>query len=152
MDNQEVIVADNDSKAQFYLGKDHSMRRTALARHLDSWKLDAARHSIDDLSAYLQQAVDARVAHVKEWLHQNTARFPPDNSDIRALNRDFEQQAEVLQANVQLCLAECTLCRLRCMLPKSHTSSDHTCNTSHQCEDLCDYLDEHEDSRTCGFP
>lgn len=151
MDNQEEIPADGDSTTIFYIGKDAQHIQEALTSHLNTWKPDAARHTLEEFNEHLQELADARIAHVKTWLHQNLARFPADNSDIRALKRDFEQQVESLQANLKLCLSECSACRLRCVLYKAHTEAAHDCRTSHRCEDACEYSDGHNALAECGF-
>ncbi|KAG8903434.1 hypothetical protein FRB99_003283 [Tulasnella sp. 403] len=137
LDSQEPIVA-TDSEAVFYVGKDPQEVDQALSVHLQNWKPDAARHSVEDLQEHLKVMATLRLAHVQVWLEANTARFPVDNPDIRRLRRLFDDTSAALLANIQLCLAECERCRLRCMLSRSHdvSSERHDCQTSHNCEML----------------
>ncbi|KAG8900599.1 hypothetical protein FRB99_005954 [Tulasnella sp. 403] len=152
LDNQEPVIA-TDSEAEFYIGKSQQDIETALSAHLREWRHDAARHSIEELQAYLKDKASLRLAHVQTWLDVNTSRFPTDNADIRGLRRLFEDGSTALLGNIQLCLAECVECHLRCMLPKSHDSTArHDCKTNHDCETPCDYASEHSDLKYCGLP
>ncbi|KAG8903576.1 hypothetical protein FRB99_003127, partial [Tulasnella sp. 403] len=106
LDDQEPVV-DEDSEAVFYLGKEpHGIDR-ALSIHLQNWKPDASRHSVQELQEHLKDIADLRLAHVRVWLDVNTQRFPVDNADIRGLRRLFDDTSAALLSNIQLCLAEC---------------------------------------------
>ncbi|KAG8930698.1 hypothetical protein FRC01_002392 [Tulasnella sp. 417] len=112
MDNQIPIIR-NDTSAVFCLGKDDTERSAALSRLVKDWNSDAARRSTSELVQHLQDVAECRIATARKWMQENVSRFPEDNADMRALKRRFEDLSEALQANIQLCLAECTFCRLR---------------------------------------
>ncbi|KAG8903433.1 hypothetical protein FRB99_003282 [Tulasnella sp. 403] len=112
LDNQEPIAA-ADSEAVFYVGKDPQEIDRALSIHLQNWKPDAARHSVEELQEHLKETTALRLAHVQAWFDVNTARFPTDNPDILGLRRLFDETSTALLANIQLCLTECIQCRLR---------------------------------------
>ncbi|KAG8903436.1 hypothetical protein FRB99_003285 [Tulasnella sp. 403] len=152
LDNQEPIVA-TDSEALFYVGTEPQEIDRALSTHLQNWKPDAARESVQELQEHLNATAALRLAHVQVWFDVNTAKFPADNADIRELRRLFDDTSAALLANIQLCLAECAQCLLRCTLPKSHdvSAEGHDCRTSHVCQTTCDYADQHPDPEYCGL-
>lgn len=150
MDNQNPIPG-NDSSAVFYLLKDDKERATSLASLITERNPDAARYPTEDLSRHLQDIASQRISKVREWIQQNVSRFPQDNADMRSLKRQLEDLSEALLANIQLCLAECSTCRLRCLLNRSHPSQQHDCGTSHDCIDNCDYSDAHDSPERCGL-
>lgn len=151
MDNQIPIIT-NDTSTVFYLGKDETERAAALSCLVKDWNPNAARQSSSELVQHLQDVAERRISTARKWMQENIARFPEDNADMRALKRRFEDLSDTLQANIQLCLAECALCRLRCMSNRSHGNQDHDCGTSHRCIDLCDYSDDHDSEECCGLP
>ncbi|KIO19084.1 hypothetical protein M407DRAFT_44020, partial [Tulasnella calospora MUT 4182] len=151
MDNQIPIIR-NDTSAVFYLEKDDTERAAALSRLVKDWNPNAARQSTSELVQHLQDVAERRIATAGKWMQENVSRFPEDNADMRALKRRFEDLSEALQANIQLCLAECASCSLRCMSNRSHANEGHDCGTSHQCIDLCDYPDDHYTEESCGLP
>ncbi|KAG9021852.1 hypothetical protein FRB95_001259 [Tulasnella sp. JGI-2019a] len=155
LDSQEVIPS-SDSQAVFYLEKSLQERQEGLQQLLVSWHREPARNDIAELKQHLQTIVQARVTHVDSWLASNISRFQADNADIRALKREHEELSESLRANAQPCFAECSSCRLPCLLVKSHESQDHDCNTSHECLEICEFLDDHdefsEDKENCNLP
>lgn len=150
MDNQNLIPG-NDTAAIFYIFKEDNERAAALAKLIKEWNSDAARLPTNDLVQYLQGVSAQRIRKVREWIEHNVARFPQDNSDMRGLWRHFEDLSEALLANIQICLADCSTCRLRCLLHRSHLSHQHDCGTSHDCIDSCDYLHDHETLERCGL-
>ncbi|KAG8900443.1 hypothetical protein FRB99_006039 [Tulasnella sp. 403] len=107
LDNQEPIMV-MDSEAVFYVGKEPQDIDRALFAHLQNWKRDAARHSVEELQEHLKETANLRLAHVKVWFDVNTARFPADNADIRGLRRLFDDTSAALLSNVQLCLGDVT--------------------------------------------
>ncbi|KAG8900671.1 hypothetical protein FRB99_005822, partial [Tulasnella sp. 403] len=110
LDNQEPIMV-MDSEAICYVGKEPQEIDRALSAHLQNWKRDAARHSVEELQEHLKEMATLRLAHVKVWFDVNTARFPADNADIRGLRRLFDDTSAALLSNIQLCLTECARCR-----------------------------------------
>ncbi|KAG8900444.1 hypothetical protein FRB99_006040 [Tulasnella sp. 403] len=99
LDNQEPIIV-MDSKALFYVGKEPLEIERALSAHLRSWRRDAARHSVQELQAYLKAMATLRLARAQVWLDANTERFPADNADIRGLRRLFDDASATLLANI----------------------------------------------------
>ncbi|KAG8984733.1 hypothetical protein FRB93_006355 [Tulasnella sp. JGI-2019a] len=152
-DSQEVILS-SDSQVVFYLGKSLKERQDGLQQLLVSWRPEPARNDMAELKQHLQTIVEARVMHVHSWLASNISRFQADNADIRALKREHEELSESLRANAQPCFAECSSCRLPCLLIKSHESQDHDCNTSHECLEICEFPNDHdsEDPEDCSLP
>ncbi|KAG8993098.1 hypothetical protein FRB94_011064 [Tulasnella sp. JGI-2019a] len=155
LDSQEVIQF-TDSNAIFYLDKSPEDRQVALQKLLISWHSDPARHDVKDLSQHLQDLVKNRLTHVDRWMDSNISRFQADNADIRALKRERDELSEALKANAQPCFMECSWCRLSCLLIKSHESPDHSCNTSHKCLEVCEFLEDHDElgdeQEGCGLP
>lgn len=151
MDNQ-IPIARNDTSAVFYLQKDDAERAAALTRLIREWDADAARRATSDLAQHLQDVAARRIATTRDWIQQNVSRFPQDNADMRVLKRRFDELSESLLANIQLCLAGCTCCRLPCTLNRSHATEQHDCGTSHRCIELCDYKDDHDIEECCGLP
>ncbi|KAG8991995.1 hypothetical protein FRB94_012096 [Tulasnella sp. JGI-2019a] len=143
LDSQEIIPS-SDSQAIFYLGKSPEERQDGLRQLLVSWHPDPARKDIGELKQHLQTIVKSRVTHVDSWIASNISRFQTDNADIRALKREFEKLSESLNANAQPCFMGCSLCRLPCLLIKSHESQNHDCNTLHRCPEICEFPDDHD--------
>lgn len=154
-DSQEVLPS-IDSTTAFYLGKSSADRQEALRQLLFSWRPEPARHDPKELSQHMQEPAHTRLTHVASWIASNIARFQADNADIRALRREFEALSEILKANAQPCLMECSVCRLPCLLIKSHELQDHDCSTSHKCLEVCEFIDDHDelddDQESCGLP
>ncbi|KAG8903435.1 hypothetical protein FRB99_003284 [Tulasnella sp. 403] len=127
LDNQEPIVA-TDGDATLYVGKEPQEVERALSAHLQNWKPDAARHSVQELQEHLKAAAALRLAHVQVWFDVKTARFPADNADIRGLRRLFEDTSAALLANIFLNTLDvaCTACHPGHMTyPQSVTAARH---------------------------
>jgi hypothetical protein len=131
---------------------DSSKQQAALLHILRGWHNAPARQPLDNLRRFLDYSAQARISHIQEWLRQNTARFSPENGDIRALTRTFEALRDRLLSNLQVCAASCSSCQLPCILTKSDGSHIHNCLTDHQCLDNCDYESEHYTREACGLP
>lgn len=107
---------------------------------------------MDELTAYLNNVVRQRIAHVEEWVRINLQRFKTSNANVETLQRELMGSAVDLQANVDLCKMTCTECNLTCTLSRRHDPSSqlHNCNTDHKCKHPCDYADEHpEEVEVC---
>jgi hypothetical protein len=100
---------------------------------------------IDQLAAYLNNAVELRIAHVKEWISVNLKRFKSSNANVELLQREMANAVVELQANVDLCKMTCVYCNLSCTLSRRHDPSQqsHDCGTNHQCPRACDYTNDH---------
>lgn len=140
-----------DAPISFYLGESDGDRAQALSAILAKWKFEAGRHDVQKTNEYLSLLVTNRSKHVQDWLDTNLSRFPQDNSDIIALRQDVSNLTTSLASSIQLCQARCTTCYLRCMNPRSHGDSEHSCGTSHTCLAPCDFNDEHRSPEFCGF-
>ena len=142
-----MIDAEGDTEVQFLLaGPDAPVADCEyyLGTLRESWVQMAFRqHGNDtewtlDLAQYLTHLVDLRAAHVDRWLKSNVQRFQAGNSSIEELHRTSDSAVIDLRASVQLCLLQCSSCRLFCIQSRLHEGT-HNCLTSHECIHDCTF-------------
>ncbi|KAL4072300.1 hypothetical protein J3A83DRAFT_4093511 [Scleroderma citrinum] len=146
-----------DTEAQLFLAvgaaPQSEARERALSILRSSWKQCEIRQRKPDaewtegLSQYLDDIVNLRIDHVREWLAQNLSRFQAGHASIEELRRTFEGAIVDLKSNVQLCKLQCTSCQLLCVLSRFH-DGPHSCQTNHFCIHECDFCQE---LRECGM-
>ncbi|KAI0774120.1 hypothetical protein C8Q74DRAFT_810377 [Fomes fomentarius] len=104
------------------------------------------------IQAYLDKLIDLRIAHVQAWLSANTANFPATHADIQGLYRTFDSLAIDLKATFQLCGAQCSSCKLNCILGRHH-DGEHNCQTDHHCPHTCQFTEgvEHDEHEPCSL-
>ncbi|KAF9218569.1 hypothetical protein BS17DRAFT_720337 [Gyrodon lividus] len=93
---------------------------------------------IEGLSNHLENIVNLRIAHVREWLTQNLLRFQAGHASIEELRRNFGNAIVDLKSNVQLCKLQCANCQLLCVQSRLHDGPHH-CKTDHLCVHECDF-------------
>ncbi|ORX89069.1 hypothetical protein K493DRAFT_306093 [Basidiobolus meristosporus CBS 931.73] len=91
----------------------------------------------------IQRLVTRRRERISTWINQNIDRFPPDNSDISALQHNFSESISKFERRWEICGLTCSQCSLRCLLNKFH-DEDHDCCTDHECHHGCSFSDQHE--------
>ncbi|KIM52559.1 hypothetical protein SCLCIDRAFT_549343 [Scleroderma citrinum Foug A] len=146
-----------DTQTQFFLSGAAAPQSEARERTLSilqsSWSQFETRQRVPDaewtesLSQYLEDIVNLRIDHVREWLTQNLSRFQAGHASIEELRRTFEGAIVDLKSNVQLCKMQCSSCQLLCVLSRFH-DGPHICQTDHFCIHECDFCQE---SRKCGM-
>ncbi|KDQ06301.1 hypothetical protein BOTBODRAFT_60673 [Botryobasidium botryosum FD-172 SS1] len=164
MDTDKAIPS-TDSDAIFYVRhpdlppeEDLQLKAQSLLELRNSWSSGfSIRHTMVDtewikhLTSFLQDLAQRRIQHVRDWVTANVFRFPEDNSDIRNLQRAFQNGMMELQASIELCGSVCGSCNLLCVQEKRHGSS-HDCSTSHRCVQECDFDHDDEGVYNCGLP
>ena len=109
---------------------------------------------IAGLTHHLENIVNLRIAHVREWLDQNLSRFQAaaggvgSHASIDDLKRLFESSIVDLRGNVQLCGLTCVGCQLRCVQSRMHEGG-HDCQSDHVCVHECDFCVALEEHRPC---
>ena len=107
---------------------------------------------LQDLSSYLTHLVDTRVNHVKAWISKNLEGFQQtSHANITFLSRMLDATVIDIRANTELCKQQCSSCHLSCLLNRRHSGSDHNCLTSHKCIYHCEFMEEHEGYKICGY-
>ncbi|KAF8607199.1 hypothetical protein BDV93DRAFT_591195 [Ceratobasidium sp. AG-I] len=115
------------------------------------------RHSLGDkvyftlLQNYILKQLDRRLEHVRNWVHINVERFPPESQDIRGVHIKVDNAALAMRAAARLCSLTCSSCHFRCVRPHRH-SDTHDCGTTHRCESSCEVTKAHPDPVPCGLP
>ncbi|KAH7884451.1 hypothetical protein F5I97DRAFT_1937890 [Phlebopus sp. FC_14] len=148
-----------DTPSQFYCGEDGIEQSTAREHTLTvlrtAWNQAESRQDIQDsewvenLSFHLENIVNLRIAHVREWITQNLSRFQAGHASIEELRRAFENAVVELKSNTQLCKMQCASCQLYCVQSRLH-SGPHNCQTNHLCVHACSFcLELSGDYREC---
>ncbi|KAI6143615.1 hypothetical protein BKA82DRAFT_2416446 [Pisolithus tinctorius] len=132
-------------------------REQVLTVLRNSWDRNEMRQHLSDpewadgLSQYLEQIVNLRIDHVREWLTQNLSRFQTGHASIEELRRTFENASVDLRSNVQLCRLQCASCQLLCIQSRLH-DGPHNCRTDHACIHQCDFCKEGTgENRACSM-
>ncbi|KAF8548217.1 hypothetical protein OG21DRAFT_1449416 [Imleria badia] len=152
-----------DTRHQLFIGGGGGNQSVSRERMLTvlrtAWEGHASRqYTVEDewiagLTQHLENIVNLRIAHVRDWLDQNLSRFQAadggggSNARIDELKRDFESSIVDLRGNVQLCGMTCAECQLRCLKSRVHEGA-HDCQSDHVCVHECDFcleleLEEH---------
>ena len=154
-----------DTPHQLFIGSgdDQSASRermlTVLRRAWDSHasrQYTAEDEWIAGLTQHLDNIVNLRIAHVREWLDQNLSQFQAaagasgSHASIDELKRHFEGSVVDLRGNVQLCGMTCGECQLRCVKCQAHEGA-HDCRSDHVCVQECEFclVLELEERRVC---
>ncbi|KAL4072279.1 hypothetical protein J3A83DRAFT_4092477 [Scleroderma citrinum] len=153
----DVPIELPDTEAQLFLAvgaaPQSEARERALSILQSSWKQCETRQRVPDaewtegLSQYLEDIVNLRIDHVREWLTHNLSRFQAGHASIEELRRTFEGAIVDLKSNVQLCKLQCATCQLLCVQSRFH-DGPHACQTNHFCIHECDFCQE---PRECGM-
>lgn len=164
--DEPVDLPDTHYQLFIGVGSDQSASRERMLVVLrTAWDGYASRQHITEdewiagLTQHLENIVDLRIAHVREWLDQNPARFQSvgDSGGSRAsideLKRHFESSIVDLRGTVQLCGLTCAGCQLQCVLGRAHEGgrdcqSDHMC--VHECHGFCLEMSTEYRPRTMG--
>ncbi|RUS20070.1 hypothetical protein BC937DRAFT_86448, partial [Endogone sp. FLAS-F59071] len=102
-------------------------------------------------NTFIKFVVGRRVQRAKQWFSANTAKFPPDHTEIAAAANDLEQESERLTYSWSLCGITCVKCNLRCLDQRDH-SGEHDCYTDHHCAHTCEFIDDHDEIPPCDMP
>ncbi|KAG1848072.1 hypothetical protein DFJ58DRAFT_746884 [Suillus subalutaceus] len=94
--------------------------------------------------------VNLRVAHVREWISSNVARFQSGQASIDELMRAFESATVDLKSNLQLCKLKCENCELLCIQSRLH-DGQHDCQTTHDCTHSCDFCASSGETKACSM-
>ena len=143
-------------------GDQSASRERALTILRTAWDGYASRqYTAEDewvagLTQHLDNIVNLRIAHVREWLDQNLSRFQAaaggggSHASVDDLKRHFEGSIVDLRGNVQLCGMTCGTCQLRCVRSRAHEGA-HDCQSDHLCVHECDFCLalEPEEHRAC---
>ncbi|KAH7910222.1 hypothetical protein BJ138DRAFT_1127056 [Hygrophoropsis aurantiaca] len=147
----DVVVEAVDTASRFDLAtgsiQQSQSRESALATLREAWDQFNSRQLLPDaewadtLSLHLENLVDMRINHVREWVESNLSRFRSGHASIEELRRTFENATVDLKTRVQLCRIQCADCHLFCIQSRLHEGQHH-CQSSHQCIHVCDFCDE----------
>ena len=147
----DVPIELPDTEARFFLAVGAAplseAREQALSVLQSSWNQCETRQRIpdkewtEDLSQYLEDIVNLRIDHVREWLAQNLSRFQAGHASIEELRRTFEGAIVDLKSNVQLCKLQCASCQQLCVQSRFH-DGPHSCQTNHSCIHECEFCQE----------
>ncbi|KAI0751604.1 hypothetical protein C8Q80DRAFT_1158354 [Daedaleopsis nitida] len=112
----------------------------------DSTETDWNQHLQDALN----EIVDLRIEHVREWVTANTSKYPETHPDVQGLHRAFDALAVDVKTSVKLCGMHCVSCNLHCIRGRHH-EGDHDCQTDHRCPRTCQYTEgvEHDQYEPC---
>ncbi|KAG1720811.1 hypothetical protein EDB19DRAFT_1646869 [Suillus lakei] len=154
--DDDVPIGIPDTSSEFSLagGPQSSSREDALQVLSHAWGDYDTRHRLPDnlwienLIAHLDSLVDLRVAHVREWISSNVARFQSGQASIDELMRTFESATVDLKSNLQLCKLKCGSCELLCVQSRLH-DGQHDCRTSHACIHSCDFCASSGETKAC---
>ena len=112
----------------------------------ESWDQMTSRQCVNNLewtlnlTRYMTWLVDQRAAHVNMWLKSNIQQFQARNSSIEKLCRTFDSTVIDLQASIQLCWSQCSLCNLFCIQSHLH-EGNHNCLINHECIHNCNFCE-----------
>ncbi|KAG6331499.1 hypothetical protein ID866_7590 [Astraeus odoratus] len=147
----DMPVESADTPSQLFLAVGPVPQSEARERALEilrsSWEQYQDRQRMPDfdwvenLSQYLENIVDLRVDHVREWLNQNLSRFQAGHASIEELRRTFEGAIVDLKSNVQLCKLQCSKCQLLCIQSRFH-DGPHDCQSNHLCIHGCEFCQD----------
>jgi hypothetical protein len=145
-----------DTASEFSLagGQQSSSREAALQVLSNAWQgSDSRQHMtdvlwIESLTAHIDTLINLRVAHVREWISLNVARFPSGQASIDELMRTFGSATIDLKSNLQLCKLKCASCELLCIQSRLHDGQHH-CQTSHACIHSCDFCALFGETKAC---
>jgi hypothetical protein len=110
LDN-DIAVDMQDTCSVFSLataGEHHASKREASLRVLShAWDGYSSRQHVSEdvwlgnLTAHITNLLNLRIAHVREWISSNIARFQGGQASISELTRTFENATVDLKGNVQ---------------------------------------------------
>ncbi|KAH8114638.1 hypothetical protein DFH11DRAFT_1508680 [Phellopilus nigrolimitatus] len=156
-----LVIDAVDSPAVFWLadlGQEQGDKVDTLQKLFHFWPDFATRHHKSDpewtiqLSSFLENLIEQRVAHVHAWIDSNLSQFNGSNAAIEDLHRAIESKVVEVRRTVQLCKTQCEQCHLLCINARFH-EGDHNCSTNHECPHPCQFVDEHdESSEACSLP
>jgi hypothetical protein len=156
--DDDVPIGMPDTSTEFSLasGSQSSSREVALRALSRAWRDYDSRHHmpedqwIENLIAHIDSMVNLRVAHVREWISSNVARFQSGQASIDELMRTFESAIVDLKSNLQLCKLKCGRCELLCIQSRLH-DGQHDCQTSHVCIHSCDFCASSGEAKDCSM-
>ena len=155
-----------DTPHQFFIGggsgDQSASRERALTALRTAWDGHVSRQYtteeewIAGLTQHLDNIVNLRITHVREWLDQNLSRFQAvaggggSHASTDELKRHFENCIVDLRGSVQLCAMTCGECQLRCVKSRAHEGT-HDCQSDHSCVHECNFCLalEMEEHRAC---
>ncbi|KAG2340343.1 hypothetical protein BDR05DRAFT_889963 [Suillus weaverae] len=144
-----------DTASEFSLtGQQSSSREVALHVLSHAWQDYNSRQHVADvlwienLTAHIDNLTNLRIAHVREWISLNVARFPSGQASISELMRTFSSATIDLKSNLQLCKLKCASCELLCIQGRLH-DGQHNCRTSHACIHSCDFCALFGETKAC---
>ncbi|KAG1805444.1 uncharacterized protein BJ212DRAFT_1391820 [Suillus subaureus] len=153
-DGVPIDMPDTASEFSLAEGKQSSSREAALHVLSHAWQdYDSRQHMadvlwIENLTAHIDNLINLRVAHVREWISMNVARFPSGQASIGELIRTFGSATIDLKSNLQLCKLKCASCELLCVQSRLH-DGQHNCQTSHACIHSCDFCALFGETKAC---
>ncbi|KAG1886619.1 hypothetical protein F4604DRAFT_1278700 [Suillus subluteus] len=156
--DDDIPIEMPDTSTEFSLagGPQSSSRETALQVLSHAWDDYGSRHHmpedrwIENLIAHIDSLVNLRVAHAREWISSNVARFQSGQASIDELMRTFESATVDLKSNLQLCKLKCGNCELLCIQTRLH-DGQHDCQTSHDCIHSCDFCASSGETKACSM-
>ncbi|KAH8114640.1 hypothetical protein DFH11DRAFT_1764593 [Phellopilus nigrolimitatus] len=156
-----LVIDAVDSPVVFWLAdleKEQGDKVDTLQKLFHFWPDFATRHHKSDpewttqLSSFLENLIEQRVAHVHAWIDSNLSQFDGSNAAIEDLHRAYESKVVEVRRTVQLCKTQCEQCHLLCINSRFH-EGDHDCSTDHKCPHPCQFVDEHDGSpEACSLP
>jgi len=156
----DVPIGAPDTSSKFSLAtgglQQSSFREAALQVLFRAWEdCDSRQHVpegvwIENLTSHIDNLVNLRISHVKEWISSNVARFRSGQGSIDELMREFESMTVDLKSNVQLCKLKCVSCDLLCVQSRLH-DGQHSCQSSHLCIHSCDFCASSGETKTCSM-
>ncbi|KAG0701346.1 hypothetical protein DFH29DRAFT_990130 [Suillus ampliporus] len=156
--DDDVSIDMPDTSSEFSLAtggsQQSSSREAALQILSHAWGDYDSRHYvpeddwIENLTTHIDSLVNLRVAHVREWISSNVARFQSGQASIEELMRAFDSATVDLKSNLQLCKLKCTSCELLCVQSRLH-DGQHNCQTSHVCIHACDFCASSGEAKAC---
>ncbi|KAG1809692.1 uncharacterized protein BJ212DRAFT_1379102 [Suillus subaureus] len=156
LDDDVPIDMPDTSSAFSLAGLQSPSRETALQVLFHAWGDYGSRHHmpddlwIENLLTHIDSLVNLRIAHVREWMSSNVARFQSGQASIDELMRTFESATVDLKSNLQLCKLKCRSCELLCIQSRLH-DGQHDCRTSHDCIHSCDFCASSGEKKACSM-
>lgn len=106
----------------------------------------------DSFLAEVTVALERRIATVTEWSDKNTQNLPSDSNDVIQWRAEVKRAVEDLRKQYRFCAQTCKNCNLICTQLRDHEIKEHDCYTNHQCDQKCEYREDHEDEEVRPLP
>ncbi|KAG2076123.1 hypothetical protein BDR04DRAFT_1003889 [Suillus decipiens] len=153
-DGVPINIPDTATEFSLVGGQQSPSREAVLHVLSHAWQdYDSRQHMadvlwIENLTIHIDTLANLRIAHVREWISLNVARFSNGHASIGELMRTFSDATIDLKSNLQLCKLKCASCELLCIQSRLH-DGQHNCQTSHACIHSCDFCVLSGETKAC---